>query len=50
VNGSHQNPLRLAVPQGPPITAQLKPMFEQRAQPLLSQLELIRGIDVAAVN
>jgi murein DD-endopeptidase MepM/ murein hydrolase activator NlpD len=50
VNGSHQNPLRLAVPQGPPITAQLKPMFEQRAQPLLSQLELIRGIDVAVAN
>ena len=50
VNGTHQNPLRLAVPQGPPITAQLKPTFEERARPLLSQLELIRGIDVAVAN
>jgi murein DD-endopeptidase MepM/ murein hydrolase activator NlpD len=50
VNGTHQNPLRLAVPQGPAITAQLKPLFEERARPLLSQLELIRGIDVAVAN
>ena len=50
VNGMHQNPLKLAVPQGPAITAQLKASFEERVGPLLSQLALIRGIDVAASN
>jgi len=50
VNGMHQNPLKLAVPQGPAITPQLKPTFEERARPLMSQLALIRGIDVAASN
>jgi murein DD-endopeptidase MepM/ murein hydrolase activator NlpD len=50
VNGVHQNPLKLAVPQGPAITAQLKASFEERVGPLLSQLALIRGIDVAASN
>ena len=50
VNGVHQNPLKLAVPQGPAITAQLKPSFEERVGPLLSQLALIRGIDVTASN
>ncbi len=50
VNGVHQNPLKLAVPQGPAITARLKASFEERVGPLLSQLALIRGIDVAASN
>jgi len=50
VNGMHQNPLKLAVPQGPAITAQLKAAFDERARPLMSQLALIRGIDVAASN
>jgi murein DD-endopeptidase MepM/ murein hydrolase activator NlpD len=50
VNGLHQNPLKLAVPQGPAITAQLKSSFEERVQPLLSQLGLIRGMNVAVSN
>jgi murein DD-endopeptidase MepM/ murein hydrolase activator NlpD len=50
VNGLHQNPLRASVPQGPAITAQLRPSFEEGIQPLLSQLKLIHGIDVAASN
>jgi len=50
VNGAHQNPLRLAVPPGPPITAELRAMFEDSMRPLLTQLDLIRGMNLAAVN
>jgi len=50
VRGVHQNPLKLAVPPGPPITAALRPVFEEATRPLLSQLELIRGLNLAAGN
>ena len=30
VNGVHQNPMRLAMPPGPPITAQLRPHSKKR--------------------
>lgn len=50
VNGAHQNPLRLAVPPGPPITAELRIAFEESLRPLLEQLELIRGMNLAAIN
>jgi murein DD-endopeptidase MepM/ murein hydrolase activator NlpD len=50
VNGMHQNPLRLAVPPGPPITAELRIAFEESLRPLLEQLELIRGMNLAAIN
>jgi hypothetical protein len=46
----HQNPLRLAVPPGPPITAELRIAFEESLQPLLEQLELIRGMNLAGIN
>jgi murein DD-endopeptidase MepM/ murein hydrolase activator NlpD len=50
VNGVHQNPLRLALPPGPPITAELRPAFEDGLRPLLEQLDLIRGMNLAAIN
>jgi murein DD-endopeptidase MepM/ murein hydrolase activator NlpD len=50
VNGVHQNPLRLAVPPGPPITADLRTAFEDGLRPLLEQLDLIRGMNLAVVN
>jgi len=50
VNGVHQNPLRLAVPPGPPITAALRPAFQDGSRPLLQQLDLIHGINLAAAN
>jgi hypothetical protein len=50
VNGLHQNPLRLAVPPGPPITADLRTAFEDGLRPLLEQLDLIRGMNLAVVN
>jgi murein DD-endopeptidase MepM/ murein hydrolase activator NlpD len=50
VNGVYQDPLRLALPPGPPITAELRPAFEDRLRPLLEQLDLIRGTNLAAIN
>jgi murein DD-endopeptidase MepM/ murein hydrolase activator NlpD len=50
VNGVHQNPLKLAVPPGPPITGDVRTVFEERLRPLLEQLELIHGMNLAAIN
>ena len=50
VNGVHQNPLKLAVPPGPPITGEMRTAFDERLRPLLEQLELIRGMNLAAIN
>jgi murein DD-endopeptidase MepM/ murein hydrolase activator NlpD len=50
VNGVFQNPLRLAVPPGPPITTALRPAFDNSLRPLLEQLELIHGMNLAAIN
>jgi murein DD-endopeptidase MepM/ murein hydrolase activator NlpD len=50
VNGVHQNPLKLAVPPGPPITGDVRTAFEERLKPLLEQLELIHGMNLAAIN
>jgi murein DD-endopeptidase MepM/ murein hydrolase activator NlpD len=50
INDKHQNPLKLAVPQGPSITRELRASFEQASQPLVERLSLIRGINLASVN
>jgi len=50
VNGAHQNPLMLAVPPGPPITNELRTTFEESVRPLLEQLELVRGMNLATIN
>jgi murein DD-endopeptidase MepM/ murein hydrolase activator NlpD len=50
VNGVHQDPLRLAVPPGPPITPQLRTTFDESSRPLLGELDLIRGMNLAATN
>jgi len=50
INGVHQNPLRLALPPGPPITGELRPAFEQARAPLLERLDLMRGGEVAMLN
>ncbi|HTS55587.1 MAG TPA: M23 family metallopeptidase [Burkholderiales bacterium] len=50
VNGVYQNPLRLALPPGPPITADLQPAFQDALRPLLEQLDLTRGTNLAAIN
>ena len=50
VNGVYQNPLKLAVPPGPPITAALRPAFENSLRPLLEQLSLIHELNLATIN
>ena len=50
VNGLHQNPLRLASPPGPPITTQVKSAFEEGSRALLARLNLIHGMNLAAMN
>jgi murein DD-endopeptidase MepM/ murein hydrolase activator NlpD len=50
VNGVYQNPMRLAMPPGPPITAQLRPAFEAAAQPLLTRLDMLRNTDLARLD
>jgi murein DD-endopeptidase MepM/ murein hydrolase activator NlpD len=50
VNGMHQDPLRRILPPGPPITAELRSAFETASRPLMEQLDLIRGMNLAVVN
>jgi murein DD-endopeptidase MepM/ murein hydrolase activator NlpD len=50
VNGVHQHPMRLAMPPGPPITAQLRPAFEEFAQPLFARLDMLRNTTLARLD
>ncbi|MEO8156930.1 MAG: peptidoglycan DD-metalloendopeptidase family protein [Betaproteobacteria bacterium] len=50
VNGVHQNPMRLAMPPGPPITAQLRSVFDEAAQPLLARLDMLRNTNLARLD
>lgn len=50
VNGVHQNPMRLAMPPGPPITAERQPAFEEAARPLFARLDMLRNIDLARLD
>jgi len=50
LNGVHQNPLRVVLPPGPPITAESREAFALAAAPLLQRLDLIRDRDLAMVN
>ena len=50
VNGVHQNPMRLAMPPGPPITGQLRPLFDQTAEPLFARLDMLRNTNLARLD
>ena len=50
VNGIHQNPMRRAMPPGPPIAAQLRPEFEEAARPLFARLDMLRDINLARLD
>jgi murein DD-endopeptidase MepM/ murein hydrolase activator NlpD len=50
VNGKQRNPLKLALPPGPPITPELHGTFETKAQPLLARLDLLRDTDLALLD
>jgi len=50
VNGVHQNPMRLAMPPGPPINAQSRAAFEDNALPLFARLDMLRNTDLARLD
>jgi murein DD-endopeptidase MepM/ murein hydrolase activator NlpD len=50
INDVHQNPLRVVMPSAPPITAEVRPMFEAAAQPLALRLEVLRGTNLARLD
>ncbi len=50
VRGVHANPMRLALPPGPSITAQLRPAFDDATQPLLARLDMLRNTDLARLD
>lgn len=50
VNGVHQNPMRLAMPPGPPITPERRPAFEEAARPMFARLDMLRNIDLARLD
>ena len=50
IDNMHQNPLRVAMPDAPPITVELKPRFEQTARPFGHQLEMLRTAKIARLD
>jgi len=50
INGAHQNPLRVAMPEAPPITAEQKPKFEQYTKLYAQRLDLLRGTNLASLD
>ncbi len=50
VNGVHQNPMRLAMPPGPPINEQSRSAFQDTALPLFSRLDMLRNTDLARLD
>ncbi len=50
VNGVHQNPMRLAMPPGPPITPENSLAFDQAAQPLFARLDMLSNIGLARLD
>ena len=47
INDVHHDPLRVAMPAAPPITAENQPAFAATARPLAMRLELVRGTNLA---
>ncbi|KPK35526.1 MAG: peptidase M23 [Betaproteobacteria bacterium SG8_40] len=50
VNGNQRNPLKLALPPGPPITAARRDAFDATAKPLLSRLDLLKDTNLALLD
>jgi len=50
IGGVHQNPLRVAMPEAPPITLEQKPKFEQSTKLYAQRLELLRGTNLASLD
>ncbi len=50
VNGKQRNPLKLALPPGPPITPERREAFEATAEPLLARLDLLGDTNLALLD
>ena len=50
INDVHQNPLRVVMPDAPPITAEYQAAFAAVAQPLVLHLQLLRGTNLARLD
>lgn len=50
VNGAHTNPLTVKLPHASPIPEQLKARFLEQTAPLLAQLDVLKGTQVALVQ
>lgn len=50
INDVHQNPLRVVMPSAPPITAEVRPLFEAAAHPLALRLEYLHGSRLARLD
>jgi murein DD-endopeptidase MepM/ murein hydrolase activator NlpD len=50
VNGRQANPMRLALPPGPPITERLRAAFEEASKPLFARLNVLRDTNLAQLD
>jgi murein DD-endopeptidase MepM/ murein hydrolase activator NlpD len=50
INDVHQNPLRVAMPEAPPITPENHPAFAAVSEPLKLRLDLLRGTRLARLD
>ena len=50
INGVFQNPLRVAMPEAPPITLEQKPKFELDTKLYAQRLDLLRGTNLASLD
>jgi murein DD-endopeptidase MepM/ murein hydrolase activator NlpD len=50
INDVHQDPLRVVMPEAPPITPDQKSAFDATTQPLALQLQLLRGTVLARLD
>jgi hypothetical protein len=50
INDVHQNPLRVAMPEAPPVLPQHRAQFDAAVRPLEQQLALLRGLVVASIE
>lgn len=50
INDMHQDPLRVVMPEAPPITSEQRAAFEAVAQPMAQRLGLLRSTNLASVD
>lgn len=50
IQGTQRDPLRVALPDARPVPAEYRTDFENREQPLLAKLDLLRGTNTASLD